>query len=212
MIEIYLFVNPLGGLCFSAEKAIMEMANGQNKRFHFRFIPIVNMKSVNACLTRLGISHSDLEKRNHFFETSYSAALDLKAMQLQGRKKGREFLFAIQKAVTVDKQEYSKNLVLEIVRTIGADIEMFIEDRQSELVKKSFASDQQIGHEMGVVTLPSAVVFNFYGDEDGMIIEEDIPENIRRFFSQQSSMVAPSKNVHHLKLDKQELKNFQLLN
>jgi predicted DsbA family dithiol-disulfide isomerase len=215
VIEIYLFVNPLGGLCLQSEKEIMKIAASQKKRMHYRFIPVVNMKSIKEYLIREGVQHTDIEKRNYFFETSYSAALDLKAIQLQGRKLGRLFLTTIQQRVGIERHHYSKDLVLSIVEEIGGDAEMFQEDRQSDLVKRAFTTDQQLAHEMSVVALPSAVLYDFDKDEDGMIIEQDIIPTINEYlqhYRDEDILVPESDKVVHFKPKDKTQGNIQLLN
>jgi len=181
LFEFYLFVNPLGEICLEAEQKLLEALENRTGNLHFRFIPVVNMKSIEYSLLRKYGEKPSIEERNRAFENSYSAALDLKAIQHQGRKKGREFIMAIQKAVAVEKKHYSRELVIQIVKSINADVEMFLEDRQSDLVKRSFVNDQQIAREMCVRLLPSAVVFDMSIDEDGLIIEDGLLDVIEAF-------------------------------
>jgi predicted DsbA family dithiol-disulfide isomerase len=172
MIEIYLFVNPLGGICLNVEKDILKLVETENKKIQFRFIPLVNMQTINHLLKRFNIPVNDIKQRNQLFENVYSAALDYKAAQLQGKKKGRHLLLGLQQAVAVDKIPYSSDLAEQLVVEAGGDLEMFIADRQSEFVKESFQTDQQIAREMNIVTHPSAVVFNYTCDRDfGVLVE-----------------------------------------
>lgn len=87
MIEIYLFVNPLGGICLNIEKDILKLVETENKKIQFRFIPLVNMKTINHLIKLFDIPAHDIEQRNQLFEDIYSAALDYKAAQLQGKRK-----------------------------------------------------------------------------------------------------------------------------
>lgn len=90
MVEIYLFVNPLGGVCLEIEKEIIQLSVNDKKKIQLRFIPLLNMKTINEFLSRQHIPINDIKRRNRIFEDLYSAALDYKAAQLQGRKKGRQ--------------------------------------------------------------------------------------------------------------------------
>lgn len=99
MVEIYLFVNPLGGVCLEIEKEIIQLSVNDKKKIQLRFIPLLNMKTINEFLSRQHIPINDIKRRNRIFEDLYSAALDYKAAQLQGRKKGRQLLIGLQKAV-----------------------------------------------------------------------------------------------------------------
>lgn len=75
---------------------------------------------------------------------TYSAALDCKAAQFQGKKKGRRFLIKLQEAVGCNDIPYSQELAESIFEEIGGDLNMFKEDRQSDFVKEVFFSDQKI--------------------------------------------------------------------
>lgn len=170
MIEIYLFVNPLGNICLNVEKEILKFVKTQNKKIQFRFIPLVNMKTINRLMKTSNAN--DIDERNNLFENIYSAALDYKAAQLQGKKKGRHLLLSLQKAVSVDNISYSPELSETFLVEASGDLDMFRSDRQSEFVKESFQTDQQIAREMGIVTHPSAVVYNYASERDfGVLIE-----------------------------------------
>ena len=172
MIEIYLFVNPLGGICLNVEKDILKLVETENKKIQFRFIPLVNMRTINHLIKLFGIPTHDIEQRNQLFEDIYSAALDYKAAQLQGKKKGRHLLLGIQQAVAVENIPYSSELAEKLVVEAGGDLDMFKADRQSDFVKESFQTDQQIAREMGIVQHPSAVVYNYTCDRDfGVLVE-----------------------------------------
>lgn len=172
MIEIYLFVNPLGGICLNVEKDILKLVETENKKIQFRFIPLVNMRTINDLIKLFEIPPHDIKQRNKLFEDVYSAALDYKAAQLQGKKKGRHLLLGLQKAVAEDNIPYSSELAEQLVSEAGGDLDMFKADRQSEFVKESFQTDQQIAREMGIVKHPSAVVYNYTCDRDfGVLVE-----------------------------------------
>lgn len=172
MIEIYLFVNPLGGMCLNVEKDILKFVETENKKIQFRFIPLVNMKTINDVIHSSDEKYCGINQRNQLFEDVYSAALDYKAGQLQGKKKGRHLLLGIQKAVTIENKPYSPNLAEQLIIEVGGDLEMFKADRNSDFVKKSFQTDQQIAREMGIVKHPSAVIYNYTCDRDfGVLVE-----------------------------------------
>lgn len=173
MIEIYLFVNPLGGICLNVEKDILKLVETENKKIQFRFIPLVNMRTINHLINLFEIPSHDIEQRNQLFEDIYSAALDYKAAQLQGKKKGRHLLLGLQQAVAVDNIPYSSELAEKLVIEAGGDIDMFKADRQSDFVKESFQTDQQIAREMGITKHPSAVVYNYTCDRDFGVLVED---------------------------------------
>ena len=62
-----------------------------------RFIPLLNMKTINEFLSRQHIPINDIKRRNRIFEDLYSAALDYKAKTVTRPKKGRQLLIGLQK-------------------------------------------------------------------------------------------------------------------
>lgn len=173
MIEIYVFINPLGSICLEAERQILQFVQSENKKIQFRFIPLVNMNTINDVVRRRSNEGPmDLMQRNQLFEDIYSAALDYKAIQLQGKKKGRKFLLTLQEKVACEKVPYSQELVDHLILEADGDLAMFHSDRVSDFVKESFQSDQQIAREMGITKHPSAVVYNYACERDfGVIVE-----------------------------------------
>lgn len=181
MIEIYLFVNPLGAICLSSEKRLLNFVQTSEQKIQFRLMPLVNMQTITDVMKRYNIPKHDIEARNKLFENTYAAALDAKALQLQGKKKARKFLMQMQEEVACKKKEYTQELVLSLVEAVGGDLEMFEEDRRSDLVKTLFQEDQNTAREMGITTHPSAVVYNYACERDyGVLLEgeealDDIP-------------------------------------
>lgn len=175
MIEIYLFVNPLGRICLSVEREILAFAQTENKKIQLRLIPLVNMKTIDLLLKVHGIHPSDIKGRNQLFETTYSAALDFKTAQLQGKKKGRHIILNLQSMIAEKGVSYSPALAEHLIVDAGGDLEMFKNDRKSSFVKESFQIDQQIAREMGVTQHPSAVIYNYACDRDyGVLVKGTI--------------------------------------
>lgn len=172
MIEIYLFVNPIGKKCLTIERRVIELIDQCDLKVQLRLVPIMNLKTISEFMTRIGASEKDIHLRKDLSQEIYSAALDVKAAQLQGKKRGRDFLMALQQAVGEEKQTYSPKLAIQLFTQIGGDLEMFLEDRRSEFTNEAFLADQQIANEMEITLHPSAVIYNYDGDCDaGVRIE-----------------------------------------
>ena len=95
MVEIYLFVNPLGGVCLEIEKKLYNCLL-TTRKIQLRFIPLLNMKTINEFLSRQHIPINDIKRRNRIFEDLYSAALDY-SKAVTRPKKGRQLLIGLQK-------------------------------------------------------------------------------------------------------------------
>jgi len=201
MIEIYLFVNPIGQKCLSIERRIIDLLKEYDMKIQLRLIPIMNLKTVSEFMQRIGASEKDLELRTELSQEIHSAALDVKAAHLQGKKRGRDFLVELQETVGVQKQPYSKKLAIQLFNKVGGDLEMFLEDRQSAFVQEAFLTDQQIAHEMEITSHPSAVIYNYGSDCDaGIRIEGcETIHHILDSYNTKESLIAflesQSKNI-----------------
>lgn len=133
------------------EKDILKLVETENKKIQFRFIPLVNMRTINHLIKLFDIPSHDIEQRNQLFEDIYSAALDYKAAQLQGKKKGRHLLLGLQQAVAVNHIPYSLELAEKLVVEAGGDLDMFKADRQSDFVKESFKRTNKLLVRWGLV-------------------------------------------------------------
>lgn len=173
MIEIYLFVNPLGRVCLNMEKQVLKLMKQEHKKIQLRLIPLMNLQTISSFMERRNLATADTLKRNKVTEDVYAAALDFEAAQLQGKKRARDFLIALQEAVTIKGRPYSAALTLELFEKVGGDVEMFIEDRASDLVIETFAQDQQIAREMNIKAHPSAVIYNYACERDYGVLVED---------------------------------------
>ena len=192
VIEIYLFVNPIGKRCLSIERRIINLINQYDMKIQLRMIPIMNLKSVSEFMQRIGASEKDIQLRTELSQEIHSAALDVKAAHLQGKKRGRDFLVELQKAVGEQNQPYSKKMAIQLFTKVGGDLEMFLEDRHSAFVQEAFLTDQQIAHEMQITCHPSAVIYNYGSDSDaGIRIEGcDTIHHILDTYSTKESLIA----------------------
>ncbi|MDU5334390.1 DsbA family protein [Enterococcus sp.] len=192
MIEIYLFVNPIGKKCLSIERRIIDLIQEYDMKIQLRLIPIMNLKTVSEFMQRIGASEKDTQLRTELSQEIHSAALDVKAAQLQGKKRGRDFLVELQKTVGEQKQPYSKKLAIQLFTKVGGDLEMFLEDRHSAFVQEAFLSDQQIAHDMEITSHPSAVIYNYGKDYDaGIRIEGcDTIHHILDTYNTKESLIA----------------------
>lgn len=172
MIELFLFINPIGPICYDIEKEILNKLNTSRKKIHLQILPFVNLFSVGVSMDYLSMNKTDLVLRNEQTNQIYAASLDYKAAQLQGKKIARDFLLKLQQRIGIERQEYSDALVKELFSETNGDLEMFLEDRSSELVKKNFATDQRVAKDMGITITPSAVVYDFSSEEEyGVLLE-----------------------------------------
>ncbi|MGO2082666.1 DsbA family protein [Vagococcus sp.] len=181
MIEIYLFVNPLDKHCLDIEEKFLSIINSETQKVHFRVIPMINPQLIHNFIKENHLEHKGLDYRNQLFSSIYSACLDVKAAQLQGMFIGKKFLLELQDTVGRQNIPYSKDLAYQIFEKMPADLSIFKEDRQSELVVDFFNNDQQIAREMKVSSFSTAVIFNYLCPyEYGLSIDANLPSSIIR--------------------------------
>lgn len=77
--------------CLSIEQRIIDLINKYDMKIQLRLIPIMNLKTVSEFMQRIGASEKDIELRTELSQEIHSAALDVKAAHLQGKKRGRDF-------------------------------------------------------------------------------------------------------------------------
>lgn len=174
VLEIYLFVNPLGEQCLEAERSVLKVAEEHHDTVHYQFLPLVNLHTVEDVMQRNQLNTHDLTIRNQIFQKVYAAALDYKAALFQGKRRGQEFLMDLQAELNFHHERYTDDLIDRLAADNGLDSEMFHEDRRSKLTAESFEADQRIACEMQIQKHPSAVIYN-YADptqDYGIMIED----------------------------------------
>ena len=72
----------------------------------------------------------------------------------------RHYLLRLQSALINEGADYSEALAQKIAQQAQLDLDMFWEDRKSELAIKAFKKDQYMADEMGVTQTATAVVFD----------------------------------------------------
>ena len=175
MIEVFLFVSPLGANCLKKEKEVLEWIAQNEHKVQFQLIPFLNLQMVHSYLKMNHLETKNIQFRNTLFKQMYETVLDYYAIQLQGKKKGRNFLCGVQQAIGLSGQPYSRELILSIIESLDVDMDMYKLDRKMPQIVESFRDDQQVAHEMGVTKVPSLVLFNYTNASDyGILIEEEI--------------------------------------
>lgn len=169
VLEVYLFVNPLGARCMRSEQNIMKLADHLTSKVSFQFVPLLNQQIVEQALPTV---HPSLAQRNDCFQTYYQAILAYKAALFQGKRKGRQFLLNLQTAVINDHQALSTDLTRSLAQTCRLDLDMFEEDCQSDLAKQAFQTDQKLAAEMKIQQPSSAVIFNCDVSEYGLLLND----------------------------------------
>lgn len=172
MLEIHLFVNPLGTRCLDSEKDVLAIERQLQTRVSYQFIPLVNMKTIQQTLDLYGLPKCHLQQRQCISCMLYQVALDIKAASFQGGQHGRQYLVNVQKIMSDRSVDYTATVVKEIAQIANLDWKTFLEDRQSKMVKDSLRKDQAIADDLGVTATPTAIVLDTNDPDYSLLIHD----------------------------------------
>ncbi|WP_349774410.1 ClpXP adapter SpxH family protein [Mesobacillus maritimus] len=249
-LEIYTFVDPLCPECWALEPIVKKLLAEYGHYFLLRHILSGKLTTLNLGRKKQYENIADLWEKtasrtgmscdgNLWFENPVSspflASVAIKAAELQGRKKGLQFLRKLQEYLFLEKQNISSMEVLkECAKSVGLDVDEFLTDLHSESAAKAFQCDLTITAEMEVQEIPTLVFFNSNVEEEGLkvtglypyevyvqILEEMLPtkpepsspppleEFLRHYKTVATKEVAVVYNMTVQKAEK-ELKKLQL--
>lgn len=195
-IEIFLFVNPLGTSCYGTEKLIEEFSNEREEKVSVRFIPVLNFRTIGNILT----DKVKLNTRNELYTASYNASIAFQAASMQGKKKGRQFLMALQNKLLNENRTLSDSLFFEVADQVKLDREMFEEDLYSDFSKKAFKKDQQLALDMDVEEAPSCVLYAGNEADYGYRINTSITKQLLHGICDDQAAVQEKFQAKHLSL------------
>lgn len=181
IIEIFLFVDPLGKKCNSVRKVIKKFREERPEKIKLRVVPIVNSRKVYGRTRKQCGSDttSFVEKNNEFSTNTYRACLAFHASAMQGKKTAHQFLTALQIAVVEERLAFSDDLILSIAERLESlDFTMFKEDYASELVKKIYRKNLKLASDMNVSQTPSLVIFKNAEDKEAVRLDKQIEKEI----------------------------------
>ncbi|MER2063793.1 MAG: DsbA family protein [Alkalibacterium sp.] len=194
MIEVFLFVNPLGTTCYETEKIIESFSNERDEKVSVRFIPLLNFHTIGNILKER--KTQSLAERNQLYTDSFHASLAFQAASMQGKKKGRKFLMALQDKVINERRDVSRELFLQIADLIKLDREMFEEDIDSDFVKTVFKKDQKLAQDMEIENAPSCVLYAGGDDDYGYRLDTSITKQLLHGFTDEQVQLKKSTPKH----------------
>lgn len=167
MLELFLFINPIGNRCREAEMAVQRLAGELTQKVSLRFVPLVNFAVIDQYMSEGLLDLHNLPLRNQLFDTAYQIAVDFKAAQFQGNFLARKLLIKQQAAMPIPAPAYDKAEARDNVKQLGFDLGAFDADRAREEMHHCLASDQAIATEMGITKTPALVIFNTADPKEG---------------------------------------------
>jgi len=198
VIEIFLYVNPLGKPCYETEKMIESFSTEREETVRVRFIPLLNFHTIGTIMREK--NDPSLENRNQLYTDSFQTSLAFQAASMQGKKKGRKFLMSIQEKVIHEGKHVSKDLFLQVAKAVKLDMEMFEDDLHSDFSKTAFNKDQKIAQEMDVTQAPSCVLYSGKNSTYGYRIDASITKHLLHGLCNQETVSTDKFSHKHLSL------------
>jgi len=183
-LEIYSFVDPLCPECWALEPTIKKLLVEYGEYFSLRLVISGKLTRLNfgqkkqyesiaelweKTASRTGMSCDGNLWLENPISSPYLASVAVKAAELQGRKKGIQFLRKLQEVMFLEKQNISNfNVLKECAQGVDLDLQEFLTDIHSDSASKAFQCDLKITSEMDVQEIPTLVFFNANVEEEGL--------------------------------------------
>lgn len=173
VIEIYEFVNPLGHRCFEVGNMVQKFVDERREKTSIRMIPYVNLNIITQHLELENKRNLSLEEKNTLAINAYQASLGFHAASMQGKKCGREFLLYLQDLIINGERLMNIDTILESAEANHLDLEMFMDDFNSDWTKKAFEKDQKLASEMNITKAPTVVVYTSFNQDAAYLIDSE---------------------------------------
>lgn len=169
-IEIFLFVNPICKASLKMEDEVLKFVDAYDENTQITIYPYHNTQTLYRYMNENDFP-TEMAVWNKLYNESIHLSLAFIAATIQGKKKGREFLLAIQRKMIIQKRGLSKDLLMESAEQAGLDMEMFLFDFHSPFVKHLFDLDQDVSSAMGATDTPSCLLVTTGEEKKATLIE-----------------------------------------
>lgn len=173
VLDFYLFFNPVDPICYSCIDELIRSTELLKNKTYLHVIPYQNFQLINQYMKENLLPLNDLTLRNRIQDTSYTIATTFKAAHFQGKKKAHLFLQQLNQFTQQYHHDVTNDMILCAAKQAELDIDMLLEDRESENVKTLYQHAQQVASQLDVQVTPSIVVFDTL-QSCGVLLEKDI--------------------------------------
>lgn len=180
IIEIFLFVDPLGKRCNNVRKMMEKLREERTEKIKFRIVPIANFRRIYGytCKKCGSDRKTFVDMNNHFSTNTYRACLAFHASGMQGKNKAHQFLSVLQETVTENDVSFSEDVLYQVAEQINLDMEMFKDDYRSELAKKIYRQNLNLASNMDISGTPSCVIYKNDTEDEAVRLDEKIEEDV----------------------------------
>ncbi|SDQ46077.1 DsbA family protein [Carnobacterium viridans] len=169
-IEIFLFINPISKASLKMEEEVLKFVNAYEENTQITIYPYHNTQTLYRYMKKNDLS-TEMAVWNKLYNESFHLSLAFIAATIQGKKKGREFLLAIQRKMIIQKRALSKELLIESAEQVDLDMEMFLFDFHSPFVQHLFDLDQVASCATGATDTPSCLLVITGEEKKATLIE-----------------------------------------
>lgn len=172
MLEIHLFVSPLGSRCLNRELELLSCQKDfSTTKICYQVIPLINHRTIQLALDYLNLTPT-VKNQQAINILMNQITLDYQAALLQGKKRGIKFLCYLQSAILHDHQKYSDQLVTDAINEVKLDPEQFFLDRKCELINQSIKQMNTLVHEFKIQEPTTAILIDSQNEQYASIITD----------------------------------------
>lgn len=162
-IELYVFVDPLCQNCWEFQSVIKKLQIDYEQYFTLRVILRTKLRVIQPTQP----NSNDLTEDDFIHPLLPSIAV--KAAEFQGKKAGKRFLTKLQENLFLESKNVTTfSVLLDVAEKSKLDVDEFVQDLDSDDVKRAFQGDLYISREMEVDVVPSIVFFNERIEDEGL--------------------------------------------
>lgn len=173
VIDMYLFFNPIDPICYGCLEEPLATKESLKNKTYLHVIPVQNFKSISNYIKKNKLNHCDVALRNRIQQISNLITATHKAAQFQGKKRATQFIRELNHFTREYHHDVTDDMILTAAKNANLDIDMLLEDRNSDNVARLCQRSQQIAATFDIQTTPSVVIFDT-ARESGILIDKDI--------------------------------------
>lgn len=178
MVEIFLFINPIGIYCYDLEEKIQKTIKKLSIDASYHFVPITSVGIVQEDMCRRRLLAKKQADFSYYTLTIDQALKDYHAIKIiYGNKKARKFLLTLQKQINEGHYSPDLNPVQASIEELNLNVREIQNMLKSEFIQNSLFQDQKLAQQWHIKTTPTTVIF----DEDdasknGILLEGLVEE------------------------------------
>lgn len=175
--DLHIFADPLDEQCLHCITQLEELVPLDSCKVYSQLYLFTNFKTVDNYLKRQQLPINNLSTRNLVHKMAYTITLLYTAISLQGKKKAFQFIQQLQPLIQ-QNNFVSFNELIEAARKVDVDIDMLLNDYQTDAVKQLYENSQKYIHYVQSHPKPSFILYDSQA-EIGILVEDISIDSMR---------------------------------